>query len=211
MIDSVTKWFEIAQYEYKRSTSIENLVNTTWLSIYPRPIEITYDQGKVFIGHELRKSLIKIECRTTSKPSTLGNTMYNSVLERIHQVLVNLVRNFNISTQTYVGENDPWAGILAAAAFAIHSTTNMQKGYSPGQLIFGLDMILPIKHRVDWELISQKKQTQVNRDNIQDNKHRVDYEYKVRDKVILTNHNSYKYETPYKVPFLITQCLPMAR
>ena len=58
------------------------------------------------------------------------------------------MQTFNIS-QTYVDKNDPWVGILAAAAFAIFSTTNGQKGYSPGQLIFGRDMILTIKHSVD--------------------------------------------------------------
>ena len=59
------------------------------------------------------------------------------------------MRTFNVQ-QTYVDENDPWTGILAAAAFAIRSTTSRKKGYIPGQLIFGRDMILPIKHRVDW-------------------------------------------------------------
>ena len=39
-------WFEIAQYEDKGAISIANLVETTWLYIYPRLIEITYDQGK---------------------------------------------------------------------------------------------------------------------------------------------------------------------
>ena len=34
-----------------------------------------------------------------------------------------------------------------------------------GQLIFGSDIILPIKHRVDWALMRQQKQTQSNRDN----------------------------------------------
>ena len=83
--------------------------------------------------------------------------------------------------------------ILDAAAFAIFSTASRQKGYSTGQLIFGRDMILPIKHRVDWGLIRQKKHTQINRDNARKNKHRVDYDYKVRDKVILTNHIANKY------------------
>ena len=46
-----------------------------------------------------------------------------------------------------------------AVAFAIRSTTNRQKTYSPGQMMFGHDMILLIKHRVDQELIRQKKQT----------------------------------------------------
>ena len=73
--------------------------------------------------------------------------MYNAILEQIHQVLGNLVRTFNIQ-QTYVDENDLWKGILDAALFAICSTTNRQKSYSPGQLIFGRDMILLIKHRV---------------------------------------------------------------
>ena len=45
MIDNVTRWFKIAQYKDKIAISISNLVETTWLSRYPRPIEITYDQG----------------------------------------------------------------------------------------------------------------------------------------------------------------------
>ena len=83
--------------------------------------------------------------------------MSNALLERIHQVLRNLVRTFNIS-QTYVDKNYPCAGILSAAAFSICSTTNITKGYSPGQLIFGCDMILLIKHEVYWGLICQQKQ-----------------------------------------------------
>ena len=75
---------------------------------------------------------------------------------------------------------------MAAAAFAIRSTISRQKGYSPGQLIIGRDMILPIKHRVDWELVRQQNKTQINRDNTRENKHRVDYYYKVGDKVMLT-------------------------
>ena len=67
-------------------------------------------------------------------------------------------------------------------------------------------MILPIKHRVDLELIRQQKQTQINRYNTQENKHRVGYDYKVGDKVMLTNYTAYTYETPYQGPFVITQC-----
>ena len=47
---------------------------------------------------------------------------------------------------------------------------------------------------------------QINRDTTQEYKYRVDYEYKVKYKVIITNHTEYKYETPYKGTFLITQC-----
>ena len=109
-----------------------------------------YDQVKEFIVNVFIISLIEMEYGITVKPKNSGNLMSNAVLESIHQVLGNLLQNFNIYTQTYVDKNDPWTGILAAAAFAIYSTTNRGKGYSPGQLIFGRNIILPIKHRVDW-------------------------------------------------------------
>ena len=95
---------------------------------------------------------------------------------------------------------------MAVAEFAICSTNNSQKGYSPGQLIFGRDMILPIKHEVDWDLIRQKRQAQINRDNSREDRYRVDYDHKVSDNVMLTKHTAYKYETPYTFTFLITQC-----
>ena len=45
MIDPVTGWFEITQYNNKRATSITKLVESMCLSRYPRPMDITYDQG----------------------------------------------------------------------------------------------------------------------------------------------------------------------
>ena len=59
MIYPVTGWFEIAQREDKKAISIANLVETMWLSRYPIPIEITYDQGSEFIGHGFIKYLIE--------------------------------------------------------------------------------------------------------------------------------------------------------
>ena len=35
-----------------------------------------------------------------------------------------------------------------------------------GQLLFGRYMIIPIKHKVDWELISQLNQNKTNKYNI---------------------------------------------
>ena len=73
-------------------------------------------------------------------------------------------------------------------------------------MVFGHDMILPLKHRVDWELIRQPKQKQINREKTHENRHRFDCEYKVGDNIMVNNHTAYKYETPYKGPFVITQC-----
>ena len=59
MIDPVTGWLEITQYNDKRVISIANLVETKWLYRYPIPMEITYDQVSEFIGREFRKYLIE--------------------------------------------------------------------------------------------------------------------------------------------------------
>ena len=51
-------------------------------------------------------------------------------------------------------------------------------------------MILPIKYEVDWELIRQQNQSQINKDNIRENKHRVDQDHKVRYNIMLTKHTA---------------------
>ena len=45
MIDPVTEWFEITEYNDKKAMTIVNLVETMWLVQYPWPVEITYDRG----------------------------------------------------------------------------------------------------------------------------------------------------------------------
>ena len=158
-------------------------------SRYSRPMEIIHDQGSDFIVRELRKYLIEEEYRIVAKPSTLGNTMSNEILERIHQVLGNLVQTYNI-TQTYVHKDDPWSGILVAAVFSILFTTNSLKGYSPGQLLFGRYKIFLIKHKLDRELIGQRKQMQMNKYNNPENRNQVYHDYKVGYKVMINRHTA---------------------
>ena len=75
--------------------SIVNLVETTWLTRYPRPTEIMYDQGSEFIGPDFIKYLIEIEYGIVDKSSTLVDPKTSAVLEQIHQVMGNLVRTYN--------------------------------------------------------------------------------------------------------------------
>ena len=99
------------------------------------------------------------------------------------------MRTYKI-TQTCVDEDDTWLGILSTAEFAISSKTNRLNVYSPVQLVFGHDIILLIKHKVDGELIRQQKQTQIIKDNIGENRKQVDHDYNVGDIVMLNNHTA---------------------
>ena len=117
MIDPVTGWFEVTQYNNKKAMTIENLVETMWMARYPWLVEITYDQRGELIGHEFKHSLIEDEYGIKIKPSYPGKPQANAIIERIQQVLGNLVRTYNIQ-ETYVDDADPWMVILLAAAFA---------------------------------------------------------------------------------------------
>ena len=66
-------------------------------------------------------------------------------------------------------------------------------------------MIIPIKHKVDWWLVRQKIQAQINKYNIRKNRIILDYDCKVGDKVMLNNKTAYKREPPYKEPYEITR------
>ena len=100
-------------------------------------------------------------------------------------------------------ENDPWKGILSATAFAIRSTyhTTLQK--SPGQLVFGRDMMLNVQHKANWGLIRKRKQQIIHKNNKQENSKRIPHTYQVGDKVWLAKGNEYKYETPSSGPHTI--------
>ena len=55
------------------------------------------------------------------KPASSGNPQEKVTIERIHQVLNNLVRSYNLQ-ETYVDDPDPCIGILEVADFAVRST-----------------------------------------------------------------------------------------
>ena len=98
--------------------TIANLVETTWLVQYPWPVEITYDQGGEFLGHEFKNGLIENEYSIQTKPASPGNPHANATIERLHQVLGNLVHTRNLQ-ETYVDDAYPFMGILVAADFVV--------------------------------------------------------------------------------------------
>jgi hypothetical protein len=62
-------------------------------------------------------------------------------------------------------EKYPWGTFLASAAYAIHSTFHTTLKSTPGQLVFGRDMVLPKKFMADWGAIEQQRQKKMGRNN----------------------------------------------
>ena len=45
MIDPATVWFDMMSIETKRADIIANKLETTWLTKYPRPMQVVLDRG----------------------------------------------------------------------------------------------------------------------------------------------------------------------
>ena len=61
-----------------------------------------------------------------TKPASPGNPQANVTIERLHQVLGNLLRMYNLE-ETYVDDVYPSIVILEAAAFAVRYTYHRKK------------------------------------------------------------------------------------
>jgi transposase InsO family protein len=57
MIDPVTGWLEIHQYDDKRAITVANIAEEEWFSRYRWPTQVTFDRGTEFIGQEFQKML----------------------------------------------------------------------------------------------------------------------------------------------------------
>jgi hypothetical protein len=71
------------------------------------------------------------------------------------------------------------------AAWAICSTYHTVLKASPGAVIFGREMLFDIPFVADWKQIGEYRQSQTDRSNTRENNKRVDYEYKVGDKILI--------------------------
>ena len=202
MIDPATGWFELHELTNKQSDTVANVVEQEWLNRYPWPTQITYDRGGEFIGAEFQ-AMIK-DYGIKRKPIAVRNPQANAICERVHQVIGNIVRTFELQTN-YLDEDNPWKGILSATAFAVRCTYHTTLMQSPAQLVFGRDMILNIKHAANWDIIKQRKQKIIHQNNQRENAKRIRHTYRAGDKVMLHIGTEYKYEQPYSGPHRIIE------
>ncbi len=87
--------------------------------------------------------------------------------------------------------------------FALHTILKA----SPGAAIFGRNMLFDIPFISDWNKIEENRQHQTDLNTGHKNSKQVNYEYKVSDKVLLTEKGILcKAESPYsKKPWTITK------
>jgi hypothetical protein len=173
-----------------------------WLSRYPRCHYIIYNSGSEF------KLNFEYLCETYGikrKPTTIKNPQTNAILERLHQVLGQMLCTSELDMAKTITPDDVNV-FLDNAAWAICSIYHTVLKASPSATILGRDMLFDIPFIADWNKIGDYRQHQTNLSTAHKNSKQVDYDYKVGDKILLTQEGILrKAESPYsKKPWTIT-------
>ena len=139
----------------------------------------------------------------TKNPITVRNPQANSIIERIHQTIGNMIRTFSVH-DTYLDKSDPWTGILAAVMFGTQATMHSTARATPVQLVFGRDAMLNIHHEADWKYINERRDKLITANNKAENSKRKQHTYNIGDSVLLKMPTNIKYgmdayNGPYRV------------
>jgi hypothetical protein len=118
------------------------------------------------------------------KLTSVKNPQANAILERIHGVLGNMLRTSKLNMAESVKASDINV-FLSDAALAVCSTYHTVLKASPGAAIFGRDMLFDIPFIADWQKIGEYRQRLTDLNNARENEGKIDYDYKVGQKVLL--------------------------
>lgn len=186
----------------KSSACITRLFNKSWLSHYPRAVSITCNTGSEF------KLFFENLCESFQlkhKPTTIKNPQANIILERIHQVVTNMMRTSNLDMQETCTP-DMIDDFIANVGWAICSTHHTVLGTTLGAEMFSQDMLFDTPCIADWSEIGKHRQKQVDQSNKEENKNRIDFDYRVGTKVVLMKDGILrKAEDKYIGSYLITE------
>jgi hypothetical protein len=136
-------------YFDKSSIMISKLVSKCWVSRYPCCKYVIYDNGSEFKLHfEDLCDLYGLK----RKPTSIKNPQANAILERVHDVVMNMIRTSELDMADSVAFNDIDA-ILTDASWKIRSTYHTVLRAIPGAAVFGRDTMFDIPFIADWKKI----------------------------------------------------------
>jgi hypothetical protein len=129
------------------------------------PQMVQFDNGGEFKA-EFMQTCSKFGLK--GKPTSLWNPQSNGIIERIHLVIGNMLRTFEDNNRDLPRIMPIWS-FISAASWAIGSTYHTTLQATPGQLVFGRDMLLSIPFRADWAQIKIRKQGLINKGLLREN------------------------------------------
>eukprot|EP00957_Ditylum_brightwellii_P003075 234812-Ditylum_brightwellii.AAC.1 len=92
MIDPATCWFEIKEIVRRNSDIVANIVEQAWFTRYQWPEKAIHDRGTKFMKDFI--TLVQDEYGIKQKPIAIRNSQANSIVERAHKTVGNLLCTF---------------------------------------------------------------------------------------------------------------------
>lgn len=204
-IDTATGLAELTRIDNRSSAHVAFKFEQMWLARYPRPIRVIHDQGTEFTGANFQLQLHALDIEAV--PTTVKNPQANAICERMHKTCGDQIRTLLAEDPPVTVESalDLVDAVLAAAQRALRITINRTIGTTPGAIVFGRDMLLPIPVLTDFNLIRQRRQAVIDDNNRKVNLRRNFHDYRIGEKVLILTYDPTKLEDRAYGPYLITE------
>ena len=148
MMDTATGWIEICTGHSARANLVSYIVELAWLTRYPLPSKVIVECGNEILAEF--NTMIQANYSITVKPIISRIPKTNSILERFHQTIGNIIHTFKVQDMVLDDEN-LWDGILASTIFTLFATVFNTIQYTPAQLVFGQNTILNTFQKLNWQ------------------------------------------------------------
>eukprot|EP00804_Cyclotella_cryptica_P000594 CCRYP_009980-RA/>CCRYP_009980-RA protein AED:0.70 eAED:0.70 QI:0/-1/0/1/-1/1/1/0/176 len=118
------------------------------------------------------------------EPASVKNPQANAILKQVDQAIMMMLRTADLELVDMVNESDI-ADFLTSVTWAVCSTYHTVLKTSPVASIFGQEMLFDVPFIADWSKIGEQRQKQTDKNTGQENDTNVDWDYQLRDKVLL--------------------------
>ena len=104
------------------------------------------------------------------------------MVERGHQVILNMISTKDLDKKV-LDHIDPWGETLASIARAISAYYHRTIMATPGQAVFGKDILFNLASVLYWKVVTTSFQLQLDIDNVREKYRRFTHDYAIGNQV----------------------------
>ena len=206
-IDPFTGLVVMEPITNKTCSHVTTAFYNSWISEYPLPMRCIHDNGGEFTSQEFKDLLEYYGIKDVT--TTVKNPQANSVIERVHQSMGQMIRSMQqefITNNYRLVQNDIPDFIRTAVKsvqHAINATTHTTTKTSPGAFVYNRDMMLPLQCLTSWEAVRNAKSNVANRNLNYENARRRNHDWKQGDEILITELDKNKLQPRASGPYVI--------
>ena len=114
--------------------------------------------------------------------TSIKNPQANAPVERVHQVILNILVAKDLDNKVF-DYIDTWGETLTSIAWIKRASYHRNIMATPGQAVFGRDILFNLASVIDWKVSIAAKQRQVDVDNVRKNAKQVTHDYAIGNRV----------------------------